>query len=136
MNLPQIPIPTIATFSRVNLVFRAFDHLIAPGIGEVLFVPVSLAEGDLCSVRDGCPMPWEEAWASLDTPVDAALPVHSETLQADWPKLAALFSFGWKIDSIGIGNSAGEQKSIQRLSHVCGLRFVRIKPSSDTPRSC
>lgn len=130
MNLPQIELALIAPFSRVEVVFRAFNHLIAPGIGEALFVPVHLAGGDLRGVRDGCPMPWEEAWSALDSPVSGD-EVDADLLAQRWPRLAALRKCGWRRDSIGLGNSGGEKKSIERLWHPCGLRFVRIKGDGD-----
>lgn len=135
MIYPSIPLSLIASFSRVNAIWRAFDHLIAPGVDGLLFVPVHLADGDLRQVVDGCPVLWEEAWATLDTPVESRSPtVAPETLAARWPALRTLFPHGWRLDSIGLGNSGGELKSIERLSHPSGVRFVQVKSKSKGSR--
>jgi len=126
MITPRTPLFLVAAFSPEGRVFRAFDHLIAAGIGEMLLCPVHLAEGDLRGVIDYCPVPWEEAWAVLDTPLDGAAAIDCETMSSQWPRLARLHRSGWLADSIGLGNSVAQTKSIDRITHASGLRFVRI----------
>jgi len=127
MIFPLIPLSLIASFSRVDVAFRAFDHLIAPGVDGLLFVPIHLVDGDLRQVVDGCPVVWEEAWATIDSPVEEAQDVAATQLAHAWPRLASLFRDNWRVDTIGLGNSRGEQKSIERLSHPSGVRYVRVK---------
>lgn len=127
MIYPCISLSLIASFSRVDAIWRAFDHLIAPGVDGLLFVPVHLADGDLRQVVDGCPVLWEEAWATLDTPLDAPESIAPQVITEKWPRLASLFPRGWLLDSIGLGNSGGELKSIERLSHPSGVRYVQVK---------
>lgn len=134
MIYPCISLALIASFSRVDAVWRAFDHLIAPGVDGLLFVPVHLADGDLRQVVDGCPVLWEEAWATLDTPVEDPENIAADDLATRWPKLASMFPRGWRLDSIGLGNSAGEYKSIERLSHPSGVRYVQVKSKSKGSR--
>ena len=126
MIAPRTPLILIAAFAVDGRVFRAFDHLIAAGVGEILFAPVVIAEGDLCGVIDYCPVPWEEAWAVVDTPLDEARPLCDKDM-TKWPRLSRLHATGWSFDEISIGNSAGPNKSIERVSHNTGLRFARIK---------
>lgn len=130
MNFPRTPLSVIAAFSLDGRVFRAFDHLIAAGVGELLFVPVHLAEGDLRGVVDGCPVPWGEVWAVLDTPLSKGASLDGEALEWNWPRLYQICNRGWQIDQIGLGNSRGERKSLDRLTHVSGLRFVQIRRSA------
>lgn len=125
--ITRIPLFLIAAFSPSGQVFRAFDHLIAAGAGEILFAPMVIADGDLRGVIDHCPVPWEEAWAVLDTPLEEAVSLNDEAMARDWRRLSRLAPTGWSIDAIDIGNSAGPTKAIERVTHVCGLRYARVK---------
>jgi hypothetical protein len=127
MITPRTPLILIASFAVDGRVFRAFDHLIAAGVGEILLAPMVVADGDLRGVIDYCPVPWEEAWTVLDTPLDEATPLDDVTLLRNWPRLARLHRSGWQFDQISIGNSSGPTKSIDRVAHASGLRFVRIR---------
>jgi len=126
MITPRTPLAMVAAFSLDGRVFRAFNHLIAAGVGELMFCPVHLADGDLRGVIDYCPVPWEEAWTVLDTPLDDSVPVDFASTANHWPRLAALHDTGWEYDQIAIGNSISVQKTIERMTHASGLRFVRI----------
>jgi len=130
MIAPRTPLSMIAIFSLDGRIFRAFDHLIAAGLGEALFVPQHLADGDLRGVVDYCPIPWEEAWMVLDTPLADGLPVDFASTRNHWPRLAKLHETGWQFDQIGVGNSDRQQKSIDRMTHISGLRFVRIRSAN------
>lgn len=123
----RISLSVIAAFSLDGRVFRAFDHLIAAGVGELLLVPVGLAEGDLRGVVDGCPVPWEEAWTTLDAPLKQSVALDSELMQWRWARLLKVCRNGWQLDQIGLGNSAGAQKSLDRMTHLSGVRFVQIR---------
>ena len=128
MKYPCVHLVELARFAADQRVFRAFDHLIATRAGELLLLPVHLAEGDLRAVIDGCPVPWEEAWAALDTPV-AGAPFAAERLAAHFPRLYRLFRDGWTLDHIGIGNSQRENRSLERMTHDSGVRFVWVRPA-------
>lgn len=130
MIVPSIPVSVIAAFSLDGHVFRAFDHLVAAGVGELLFVPQALAQGDLRGVVDRCPVPWDEVWAVLDTPLEASAAIDTEAMAWNWPRLYQMCRGGWQLDRIGLGGSAGERKALDRLTHVSGVRFAQIHPSN------
>ncbi|MFT3964091.1 hypothetical protein [Propionivibrio sp.] len=127
INYPLIPLEIVAPLSRGRIVYRAFDHLIAPFAGGLLFIPVAQVLCNLNEVIDRCPLPWDEIWAVLDTPVEDAREILEEGLHARWPQLAALFPRDWSLDFIGLGNSQGQRKTIERLSHPSGVRYVRVE---------
>lgn len=138
MKLPSIPLQNLLPFSAYGQIFRAFDHLIAPGRGELLLVPIYMADGDLRQVIDGCPAPWEEVWSVIDTPVDVDHPIGSKGFNHQLKKplhdklteLQSLAESGWKYDRIEVGNSSGPLKSIDRLSHSFGIRYARIRQAA------
>ena len=69
MKPASLPLDLIARFSHNGQVFRSFGRLLAARNGSLLAVPVSLATGDFSVVVDGCPVPWHEVFAAVDTPL-------------------------------------------------------------------
>ena len=124
----EISVSAIAGFSGDGRVFRAFGHLLGVGNGggTMFLVPLGRSHGDLRQVTDGCPVPWHEVVAVIDTPPTAAAPQLPETMCAHHPALALLTPYGWLLDRIAI--NPGDSASIERLTHVSGLRFARVAP--------
>jgi hypothetical protein len=120
----EISVSAIAAFSADGRVFRAFGSLLAAKPGELLLVPMGRTTGDLRQVTDGCPVPWSEAWAALDSlPQDDAIPLMPEALCDSFPALAMISPYGWISDEIALG--AGAPDAL-RLIHVSGIRYVRV----------
>lgn len=122
----SVPLAAIAAFSRDARVFRAFDHLLAADFGQVLCVPVRAVAGDLTGVVDGCPVPWEEVCAVLDTPPNSPVPLPGQALELEFPELGRITADLWRSDRIGIGPAPA--RSILRLTHDSGLRFALALP--------
>ncbi len=120
----EISVSAIAGFSADGHVYRAFGNLLAAKAGELLLVPMGLTTGDLRQITDGCPVPWSEAWAVLDSlPQDDAIPLTPEALCDGFAALALITPYGWISDEIALG--AGAPDAL-RLIHVSGIRFVRV----------
>lgn len=125
MKPATVPLPSLAPFSHNGQVFRSFGRLLAVRSGQLLAVPVALGAGDFSTVRDGCPVPWHEVFAAVDSPIS----VFSEALDAaaftaSHPALAALFSpHGWVQDWISL--SAGG-RPVARVSSPDGVIFCWV----------
>lgn len=124
----QIPVDTIAAFSAVGRVHRAFGHLIAAAHGALLCVPVAIATGDLRQVVDSCPVPWDEVFAVIDQPLINPLPTPLDRFMGFNPPPEPLLSLGWTdgwvIDVIAI--RPGDRANVRRLSHCSGLCFANV----------
>lgn len=120
----MIHVRTVAHFARDGRVWRSFDHLMAVGAGRLLMVPVGLADGDLTTVIDGCPIPWQEAWAVLDADPAEPVPLSEDGLAAIAPTVAQLLpSFGWERDVVP---AAALVPTMIRLRGPEGLRFAML----------
>jgi hypothetical protein len=126
MTPATIPISTIARFSHDGRVFRSFGHLLAARNGSLLAVPFGLATGDFSALVDGCPVPWTEVWAAIDTPRAAhSRALSPEQLASNAPLVAALFSpYGWLQDSISTGHGWGP---VPRVSSPDGVIFCWVR---------
>lgn len=122
----EVSISTIAGFSADGRVFRAFGHLLGVSAGALLLVPLGRTTGDLRQVTDGCPIPWEEAWAVLDAPAASCCQIPAEEMCTAWPKLALLSPYGWVVDAIPL--AADPRPLCERMTHVSGVRFARVAP--------
>lgn len=127
MTPATIPLSTIARFSHDGRVFRSFGHLLAVRNGSLLAVPFGLATGDFSAVVDGCPVPWTEVFAAIDTPLatHTARLLTPEQLASEAPLVAALFSpYGWSQDSISTGHGLGP---VPRVSSPDGVIFCWVR---------
>lgn len=122
--LVEVSVSVLAAFSSSHRVFRAFGHLLASGDGSLLCVPQVLASGDLRQVVDGCPVPWEEVWAVLDTAPRDPVQVHPEVLAQRFRSLFSIAHVGWVEDRIP-PFAAGRDEAM-RLVHPSGVRFARV----------
>lgn len=127
MDAPlDFPLRSVARFSGDGAVYRAFDHLVAYRAGELLLVPVAMAcPGDLRSVVDRCPIPWEEVCVVLDSPVEDPTPLSPEVFARNLPAVAAWRAEGWTIDHIALG--ASPRRVLKRYVHFSGVRFARLR---------
>lgn len=116
----RLPLETLAGFSHDRRVFRSFDHLILPGVGSLLLVPIWAAEGDLRRVVDGCPVPWEEVCDVLDSP---ALGVSVGDPGVVPAPLRALAGDDWQLQLFCL---ARREKKTRRFVHSSGIRFADI----------
>jgi hypothetical protein len=119
----EVSISSIAAFSADGHVYRAFGNLLAVKGGELLLVPMGRTTGDLRQVTDGCPVPWSEAWAALDSLPQDAIPITPEAMCDSFAALALITPYGWLSDEIPLG--AGAPDAL-RLIHVSGIRYVRV----------
>lgn len=127
MPAASIPLSSVAHFAHGGRVFRSFGYLIAARTGALLAVPFGLATGDFSAVVDGCPVPWTEVWAAIDTPRDAqaARVLPPERLALEAPLVAALFSpYGWAQDSISCGPGWGP---VPRVISPEGVIFCWVR---------
>jgi hypothetical protein len=129
MKPASIPISSLATLAHEGRVYRSFGRLLAVRSGALLAVPVALAAGDFSAVRDGCPVPWYEVLAAVDTPVSTfSAPLSGDELTMTQPALAALFSpHGWTQDFIVL--CAGG-RPVARVSSPDGVIFCWV-PDQD-----
>lgn len=130
MLAAQVPVAAVVAFAADGRVWRAFDHLLATGPGTLALFPVGLIDGDLTRVTDGCPVPWPEVWAVLDTPCtpwDRPLP--PEVLARLVPKAAAHLSpYGWTQDVVP---ARATVPSMTRLVAPCGVRVALLGTNHD-----
>lgn len=126
MKPSSIPLSAIARFSHDGVVFRSFNYLLAARVGSLLAVPVALASGDFSVVRDGCPVPWTEALAAVDTPKSPFFKeLTAERLAYLAPLVASLFPpHAWGQDSISLG--ADGQSSVCRVISADGVVFCWV----------
>ncbi len=129
MKPSTIPLQSIARFSHNGRVFRSFGRLLAVRSGALLAVPAMLGAGDFSAVVDGCPVPWHEVFAAVDTPsAPDSRPLSADDLAAAQPLLAALFSpYGWTQDSIALGAGC---RPVARVSSPDGVIFCWV-PDQD-----
>lgn len=94
-----VPIATLQTLSGQQ-VCRAFGHALSAAPGWLVAAPLHSLEGSLTNLVDGCPVPWAEACAVLDTRpkvgVDPADPGFSTAVH----RLAALAGEGWRFSAL------------------------------------
>lgn len=121
----MIHIRTIASFAPATaLVWRSFDHLIVPGPGTLLLVPVVEVDGDMTGVIDGCPVPWAEAWAVIDTPPAQPVALSPERLGRLAPALASRMApHGWMHDVVP---AQAMVPTMTRLVGPDGVRFAML----------
>jgi hypothetical protein len=119
----EVSVSAIAAFSADGCVYRAFGYLLASQRGRLLLVPMGRTTGDLRPVTDGCPVPWSEAWAALDSLPQEPIPLSAEAMCDGFPALAMISPYGWISDEISLG--AGAPDAL-RLIHASGIRFVRV----------
>lgn len=131
MNQGGVRIELLARFSADARVWRSFDHLVAYNGEALLMVPVGLARGNLLSVWDGLPVPWEEVLAVLEAEGDGARPASVETLTAMNPLLVRCFTpTGWVIDRVPAGPKVPQ---LIRAVGPDGVRWARAKGSRPAP---
>nr|MBL8412757.1 hypothetical protein [Dechloromonas sp.] len=116
----RLPLETLLAFSHDARVYRSFDHLILPGIGSLLLVPVWMAVGDLTKVVDGCPVSWEEVCDVLDAPADAVSVSDPDIVPAPLRQLAG---DDWIVEVFRL---ALRKKKTRRFVHTSGIRFADI----------
>jgi hypothetical protein len=122
----EVSISAIAAFSADGHVYRAYGHLLATRPGELLLVPLGRTSGDLRQITDGCPVPWAEAWAALDTSPEGLRAVDCEEMCARFPALATISPYGWEADNPPM--FLNHPADFLRLRHVSGICFVRVQP--------
>ena len=86
----------------------------------MLLVPVWMVVGDLRSVVDGCPVPWEELCDVLDAP---ALGVSVGDPGVVPMPLRVLVGDDWQLQLFRL---ALREKKTRRFVHSSGIRFADI----------
>lgn len=120
----SVSVSLLASLSADQRLHRAFDHLIAATPGSLLLCPVWLSAGDLSSVIDGCPVPWDEIDGVLADPPDGVRPLGpAEALSAATgiAPLILLFPWGWRDETFRLPL---HHKPLRRLVHESGLRYA------------
>ncbi|MCW5625063.1 MAG: hypothetical protein KIT73_10135 [Burkholderiales bacterium] len=74
----RIPAAALAAFTAGGVVYRAFGCAIAAGCGSLLIVPKQCLASRLDELAHGCPVPFEEVLATLETPVTRAVDRYAE----------------------------------------------------------
>ncbi len=122
----EVSVSMIAAFSVDGRVFRFSGFLLGVKPGELLLVPLGRTTGDLRGIVDCCPVPWNDVWATIDTPPQAPATIQPEAMCLDYPRLAQITPYGWVTDAIALSNNP--TPNVTRLLHVSGLLFARAKP--------
>lgn len=122
----MVAIEELRRFSQDGALYRAYDHLIAAAHGVLLVAPLIVVQGRFDRVVDGCPVPWEEVFAVIDS---ESLPFMMDLVRM--PQITAeldrLDSLGldrhqWEFDFIGTHDDT--RRNILRLTHVSGVRYA------------
>ncbi|WP_024303354.1 hypothetical protein [Pseudogulbenkiania sp. MAI-1] len=88
---------SLLPFSSDRRVYRSFGHAIVAEPGLVAVAPLSALDGSLRGMVDGCPVPWHEAWAVIDTPTAAAVDLASHDFAPVVGRLADMAGAGWSL---------------------------------------
>lgn len=115
----RVSLETLAKFSADGQVYRAHAHAIAAGPGWLVLVPIELVDGDLTTVIDQCPAPWQEVMALLDEPAAKPGMFSSDVWAESGGFAVALASSNWDMDDVDIGGV----KRAKRLFHPSGIRI-------------
>lgn len=86
---------SLLPFSANRRVYRAFGHAIAAESGLVMLAPLVCVEGALTGMVDGCPVPWDEVWQTLEA--GPAKPVKLQAFSRQAGRLAQLAHEGWHL---------------------------------------
>lgn len=98
--MTEIPLQSLSALVPGPL-FRSFGHVLAAAPGLVAAVPLVRVSGQLTSLVDGCPVPWDEVATVLDAEPDS-VPVELDS--PDFgdlvPRLAVIASGGWRLGTL------------------------------------
>lgn len=120
-----VQLETVGRFSTDGRVWRSFDHLVAWSGQALLMVPVGLARGNLLSVLDGLPVPWEEALAVLRAEGDGSHAVTREGLAGLCAALPRFFGpDGWVVDVVPPGPNV---PTLTRAVSPEGVRWAKVR---------
>jgi hypothetical protein len=115
-------------YSSDHKIYRAYDHLIAATHGSLVMAPLIVMQGRFHDVVDGCPVPWEEVYALIESPhapfmLELSV-MESIKLELDRYDPLGLDRNGWEFDFIGAHDD--ERRSILRFSHISGVRCATV----------
>lgn len=122
-QFPRIDIAWLLCLSANGALYRSFDRVIAAQNGCLLLAPMHVVRGNLSSLVDGCPVPWEEADEVLHTEwrtahaFDVTADHYSELIRT----VVGLAEGEWTLDFISINRS---RHHVWRLAHWSGIRFA------------
>ena len=119
----RVSLATIAEFTDDGEVYRAYVHALAACRGMVLLVPLELVNGDLTELVDGCPIPWEEVIAILESPQHSPAPLADHIQTVLGRPLGYIAPTHWDVDSLPVGN-LDSGSTVTRLSHPSGIRLA------------
>lgn len=79
---------------------RAFGHALSASHGMVVAAPLSVVDGKLTDMIDGCPIPWSEACALIETTPSVSVNPADPGFSARVHQLAALAGEGWRFSAL------------------------------------
>lgn len=91
---------TLLPFSASCRVYRAFGHAIAAESGLVMLAPLAAVDGPLHGLVDGCPVPWDEVWETLEAEPANPVLLDSPDFAAPVGRLAQLATNGWQLATL------------------------------------
>ncbi|EEG08195.1 hypothetical protein [Pseudogulbenkiania ferrooxidans] len=113
-----LQILSLLPFSSDRRVYRSFGHAIVAEPGLVAVAPLSSLDGSLQGMVDGCPVPWTEAWAVIDTPTRSEVDLGGiDFAPAAVKRLAEMDRAGWALGVLP------ELKAVL-FGHDCGLKVA------------
>jgi hypothetical protein len=124
----QVSFDALMRYSADCKIYRAYDHLIAATHGSLVVAPLIVMQGRFYDVVDGCPVPWEEVYALIESPhtpfmMDLSR-VEAINRELDRYDPLGLDRKGWEFDFIGTHDD--ERRNILRFTHISGVRCATV----------
>jgi hypothetical protein len=117
-----VHVEDIRKFSDTGFLYRSFDHLIAAKHGEILLVPIANVYGQLSNLVDGCPVPWEEVTAVLESPGENIVTMYDMIAIKPFMELLGPHRYEIFVDHIALYD--GHPKNVTRCTHRTGIRYA------------
>ncbi|WP_152966472.1 hypothetical protein [Gulbenkiania mobilis] len=91
---------SLLPFSANRRVYRAFGHAIAADSGLVMLAPLASVDGPLIGMVDGCPVPWDEVWQTLEAEPAHPVRLNSPDFAGAVSRLEQLATEGWQLATL------------------------------------
>lgn len=123
MNV-RVPLDVLGRFSADGQVYRAFGHSIAAGRDVIVFAPLAVCDGDLTTVIDRCPIPWQEACAIIDDAGQNRRAVDARFDRILGVRFRDLAPTNWDVDEVAFAPAL----LAARLTHPSGIKVAAALP--------